>query len=267
MVSWILGEVDPYVAAEKVASADDSVGGGEVAMVFDTPPDDMKVPFRKAASNAMGMKAEKNKKRSDLALFREEANKNSVSVSERKRGADKGAKTGAEAAEAAQDPELSVETDLRGVALWRQWILEGKLKQAEDALHMHLRSHSIDTEAMSILADCRRKAGKYADALETYKNLIMIAGRKQANRARFKAGVLMQEQLGNHFGAASLFEEYLASSSGSPLLRAKATVRLARSLISLGEKARARKLLGQVMRTYGGTSAAIQAREILDGLN
>ena len=119
---------------------------------------------------------------------------------------------------------------------------------------------------MSLLADCRRKAGKYNDALETYKKLMMIAGEKQANRARFKAAVLTQEQLGNHYGAATLFEEYLSSNQGSPLLRAKAKVRLARSLIALGEKTRAKRLLEQVIREHGGSSAAIQAREILDRL-
>ena len=151
-----------------------------------------------------------------------------------------------------------------GVDLWRQWILDGRLELAEAALEAHIQTHPVDTDAYSLLADCRRKAGKYVEAIETYKKLTAIAGEHQANRARFKAGVLMQENLKNHLGAAAIFDEYLATGKGTPLLRAKATVRLARSLIVLGETDRARMLLRQVIDGYSGSSVAIQAREILN---
>ena len=160
-----------------------------------------------------------------------------------------------------QEPEEA------GVDLWRQWILDGKLQDAEAALVAHLEENPVDTDAYSLLADCRRKAGKYYGAIETYKKLTAIAGEHQANRARFKAGVLMQENLKNHLGAAAIFDEYLATGKGTPLLRAKATVRLAQSLIVLGELERAKMLLHRIIEGYGGSSVAIQARDMLDKLD
>jgi TolA-binding protein len=154
-----------------------------------------------------------------------------------------------------------------GVDLWRQWVLDGKLRAAEEALVAHLENNPVDTDAYSLLADCRRKAGKYHAAIEAYKKLTAIAGEYQANRARFKAGVLMQENLKNHLGAAAIFDEYLATGKGTPLLRAKATVRLAQSLIVLGETDRAKMLLRRVIDGYGGSSVAIEAREILNKMD
>lgn len=151
----------------------------------------------------------------------------------------------------------------KGMDLWRQWILEGRFEVAEAALSEHLSGRPLDTEAYSLLADCRRKAGKYAQAVEIYKKLTAIAGEYQANRARFKAGVLMQEKLKNHLGAAAIFDEYLATGKGTPLLRAKAAIRLAGSLIELGEVERAGKLLRRIADDYSGSSVAIQAREML----
>ncbi len=153
-----------------------------------------------------------------------------------------------------------------GIDQWREWVLEGKLKEAEGALRSYLKRHPLDTDAYSLLANCQRKAKKYSDAVNTYKNLIAIANVSQANRARFKAGVLLQEQMGDHFGAATIFEAYLSTGKGSPLLTAKAMVRLARSLISLKERSRAKYLLQQVITDHSGTSAAIKAREILEQL-
>jgi TolA-binding protein len=165
------------------------------------------------------------------------------------------------------DLPLNQEPVREGVDLWRQWVLSGRLEAAEAALVAHLENNPVDTDAYSLLADCRRKAGKYAEAVETYKKLTAIAGEYQANRARFKAGVLMQENLKNHLAAAAIFDEYLATGKGTPLLRAKATVRLARSLIRLGEIDRARILLRRVIDGYSGSSVAIQAREILNDID
>lgn len=270
MVSWMLGESDShgmdFVASENGSA--DNPANGELAMVFDTPPDDPVVRAGTVPSARVARPAGKWKGASKAALGpKSQAGLTDLPNLEENAAEETSEETEAEeTTEADDEPGLGLERGLQGVALWRQWVLEGRLSEAEDALHRHLKTHTIDTEAMSLLADCRRKAGKYNDALETYKNLVMIAGEKQANRARFKAGVLMQEQLGNHYGAATLFEQYLSYNQGSPLLRAKATVRLARSLVALGEKARAKKLLEQVVRRHGGSSAAIQAREILDSL-
>ncbi len=158
-------------------------------------------------------------------------------------------------------------SNYQGIELWRSWVLEGRFEAAETALLNHLSSHPVDTEAYSLLADCRRKAGKYVEAVETYKKLTAIAGDYQANRARFKAGVLLQENLQNHLGAAAIFDDYLATGKGTPLLRAKAAIRLAASLIKLGETERARKLLVKITEENSGSSVAMQARDMLRKMN
>jgi tetratricopeptide (TPR) repeat protein len=154
-----------------------------------------------------------------------------------------------------------------GMDLWRQWVLQGRFGEAESALAGYLTEHPVDPEGYSLLADCQRKAGKYADAVETYKKLTVFASENQANRARFMAGVLMQENLKNHLGAAAIFDDYLSTGKGTPILRAKASVRLASSLIELGEFDRARQLLRRIADDYSGTSIGVEARDMLDKID
>jgi TolA-binding protein len=270
MVGWILGEVDSDTFMNLTARADapEADPEDEVAMVFEITAEDATgglVPSLVKTGVGNPLQPGAGQVNSKLANG---GGVQGAALPNLKSSAKGGlAGDGKPGATAKREGDLPLADELRGVDLYRQWVLEGKLAEAEAALSQHLATHSIDTEAMSLLADCRRKAGKYNEALDTYKTLMAVAGTHQANRARFKAAVLMQEQLNDHFGAASNFEEYLASGTGSPLLKAKATVRLSRSLIALGERIRARKLLKQVIQTHGGTSTAIQAREILDKLN
>lgn len=178
-----------------------------------------------------------------------------------------GATKSADVVENPKPESPHLDSEPQGIDLWRRWVLEGRFEAAETALDDHLSEHPMDTDAYSLLADCRRKAGKYIEAVETYKKLTAIAGDYQANRARFKAGVLLQENLKNHLGAAAIFDEYLSTGKGTPLLRAKAAIRLASSLIELGETERAKKLLSKIVDDYGGSSVAIQAREVLNKIN
>lgn len=259
-MAQLLGEVIPEAAAALLGSSDEddappATAEDEIAMVFDV---EEAIPsgVRAQAAPAGSVRAERTP-----ALT---ANEDDIFMPENPAKSDDDI-----------DPDNRVEADdgtaseepndaPMGIEQWRQWVLEGKLQEAEKALRGYLKRHPIDTDAMSLLADCLRKAGKHAASVATYKNIIAVAPSSQANRARFKAGVVMQENLGDHFGAAIIFEEYLATKKGSPLLTAKAMVRLARSLIELRERDRARKLLDQVISNHSGTSAAIKAREILE---
>jgi TolA-binding protein/anti-sigma factor RsiW len=148
---------------------------------------------------------------------------------------------------------------------WREWIIQGRFDEAEHALADHLRTHPGDGRAWSLLADGRRKAGRWQSAVQAYRSVIENASAGEANRARFMAGTILQDRLGNHAAAADLFAEY-ASSTGQSPLRAEAQVRRARCLIDLGRETEAVRLLENVIEKHAGTSAAIKARRLLDRL-
>ena len=80
----------------------------------------------------------------------------------------------------------------------------------------------------------------------------------------FRAGAILQDQLGDHKAAATMFESYI---SRRRPMRAEAMVRLSRSAAVLGQTARAEALLRQVLQNYSGNSAARKAKKQLDGLH
>ena len=143
----------------------------------------------------------------------------------------------------------------------RRWIIEGRFDEAEQALDSHLQGAAKDTRAWMLLGDCRRNAGKWKGAVEAYDEVAKLSS-PLADRARFLAGSILQDRLGRHTEAADRFEAFLASGAGHAL-EAEAKLRLARALLSTGREARARKLLGKVVSTHGGSAVADQAEGLL----
>ncbi len=246
MIAALLGEVDAS-----------PVGGAETADARE---------LETAVSGRASLSDGTNRKKGFASQFRATARSKSASSGKEAPDdaiaihPDEGSKDSASASAELILPEKTPQ----GMELWRQWVLQGRFAEAEGSLTKHLADHPVDPEAYSLLADCQRKAGRYAEAVETYKKLTAIASDNQANRARFMAGVLMQENLKNHLGAAAIFDEYLSTGKGTPILRAKASVRLASSLIEVGELERAKRLLSRIADDYRGTSIGIQAKEMLD---
>jgi len=148
------------------------------------------------------------------------------------------------------------------LATWREWVIQGRYDEAEYELAAHLAGHASDTAAWSLLADCRRKAGRWGGAVEAYRRVFQLAEPGEANRARFIAGTILQDRLGDPSAAAALYADYLSSPSTKPLA-AEALVRRARCLLSTGRRADAVELLERVVDLHGGTTAAIEARRLL----
>ena len=144
----------------------------------------------------------------------------------------------------------------------RGLVANGRFIEAEGSIARHLESNPEDTVAWSLLADCRRKSFRWFDAVSAYLEVIDRSERSEADLARYKAGVILQDRLGEHRAAVRLFGEYLAGSGDGPLAP-DAMSRLAKSLIALGEVERARSLLERVVAEHHDLPAADSARASL----
>jgi len=149
------------------------------------------------------------------------------------------------------------------LALWRQWVLDGKYDAAERVLSERVAAAASDGDAWSLLADCRRKAGRFGPAVKAYRRAAGVAEAAVANRARFMAASLLQDELGEHSAAVAMLKAYLAEGQALRPLEAAAQVRLARSLRRLGRLDAARELLGAVLEQHPGTPAAADAKRLL----
>jgi len=145
---------------------------------------------------------------------------------------------------------------------WRSLVAGGRFIEAEGELTAHLGSHPEDAAAWSLLADCRRKSGRWSDAVAAYLEVIDRASRSDADLARYKAGVILQDRLGDHVAAARLFGEYLDGSGGGALAP-DAVLRRARSLVALGRRGEARELLERIVAEHPDLAAAESARRML----
>ncbi len=158
-----------------------------------------------------------------------------------------------------EEPEL-----IGDPTIWREWILGGQYNKAEQSLIKHLETTPNDAGGWSLLANCRRKAGKWGGALKAYHRVIEYGGPRAANSARFEAAVLLQDKFNRYAAAGPLLNEYL---KGPLLLESEAMIRLARSRLHTGQKAAAKELFEQVLERHRGTSAAIQASRLLKSLD
>jgi len=154
-----------------------------------------------------------------------------------------------------------------GLETWRTWVLAGRYDDAERALTAHLAQKPNDSGALVLLANCRRKVGRWRGAVTAYERLIRLAAPSRANMARFKAGVLYQERLGEHANAAELFEGYLRATSDCKPLESEAMLRLGKSLLALGRTKRAEAVLENTAARQDGSSASLKARELLKKIN
>ncbi len=162
---------------------------------------------------------------------------------------------------AGETPSVTEDSnDLLGI--WQSWVIAGRLTDAEGALRDYLAKNPSDHRAWSLLAHCLRKGGKWEQSVEAYYRVIALAPPAHANRARFKAGSLLQDRLRRHGQAVVLFEQYL-SSTATRSLRVEAMLRLARSLRAVGSVGRAKSILTEVVDRHGGTAGAAKAKQLL----
>ncbi len=148
----------------------------------------------------------------------------------------------------------------------KQLILAGDCDSALSLLEPHLQGRPDDARAWQMTADCKRKKKQWDAAVDAYREVIQSGDPKMSNRARFKAAVLLQTQQGRHGEAATLFSAYRKREKPLRPLTAEAMYREADSLVKLGRTTDAVALLKELATTHAGTSAAIQARRLLQSI-
>jgi tetratricopeptide (TPR) repeat protein len=152
---------------------------------------------------------------------------------------------------------------VRDLDLWRSLILDGRFERAERELEAYLEISPEDASAWLLLANCRRKIKNWEGAVDAYRRVIENGSPQTAASARFDAALILQDKLFRYREAAALYYEYLEAPL---LLEAEAMVRLSRSLVKLNRDKEAREMLEQVVDQHKGTSAALEASRLLDGM-
>ncbi len=147
--------------------------------------------------------------------------------------------------------------------LWREWIFQGEYARAERALGPFLEAYPKNREAWRLLASCQRKSRKWQAAISSYRRLIDLASPGEANMARFRCGVILQERLARHSEAVTFFRAYLRTSNVEKPMEAEAMVRLGESLLVLGRKNKAVIILQQVVAKHSGSGVSAKARRLL----
>ena len=147
----------------------------------------------------------------------------------------------------------------------RRWILSGDLDKAEAVLEVHLGKYPRDVEAWTLLANCRRKAGNYGEAVAGLRKVIEYGNGAQSNRARFSAASVLQDNMARDGEAAALLEAYLDRPTALKPLESEAMLRLARALLRTGRTGEAHAIIEKLNVRFPGTSAALQAQQLLPG--
>ncbi|MDX2454746.1 tetratricopeptide repeat protein [Desulfosarcina sp.] len=146
----------------------------------------------------------------------------------------------------------------------QQWVLDGRIDEASRALKQHLKNHPNNAESWFLLADCQKRQGEFKAAVSSYQK---VAGKTRgaiANTARYRAGIVLQDKMGNHPEAIRLFEQYLKNPGQDLNLAPTAKLRLAQSLIRVGKKSRANALLKDIIDNHKRTPAAQKAGRLLE---
>jgi len=159
------------------------------------------------------------------------------------------------------EPDRSV-----GMELWKQWVAEGRLDEARFALERHLEGAPGDVEGWSLLADCERKMSDWEGAIAALGRVIEAGDSRAANRARFRAASMLQDRLRDHGRAVRVLEDFLENAKPGSQLEARGRIRIARSLVALGNTEEARRHLGEVLGSGGAEVTREEARRMLEEL-
>jgi hypothetical protein len=162
---------------------------------------------------------------------------------------------------ASRDKQSAEESPVR---TWQRWVLSGRIDDAEKALEAYVRGAPNDAEAWFLLADCRKRKKAYSEAVSIYKRAIPNLSERAADTARYRAAVILQDNLGAHKKAIDLLEQFLEHADRAHHLRAEAMLRLGLSLRSTGQTARANTLFRQIVENHGATASAVRAKKLLE---
>lgn len=148
----------------------------------------------------------------------------------------------------------------------REWILERHYEKAESALKRRLARNPGSGSDWWLLGECRRRAGRHSQATEAYLRVIAVGSPAYANRARFQAARLFQDNLRKPGEAVRLLRNYLAAAPNLRPLDAEARLRLGKGLMSLGRRTEAENILQDLTKRHPGTGAALQAKQFIQKL-
>lgn len=143
----------------------------------------------------------------------------------------------------------------------KHWIGIGRHGDAIRAIEKRLVTDSTNSELWRLLAESRRKSGNYQEAVAAYHQVVEFATPQVANAARYKLGLMYQNELNQPANAIPYFTGYLANESR--LLRAEALYHLAKAEYSTGNKTRATGHLKEVIGEHSATAAAVKAKKLL----
>lgn len=161
-------------------------------------------------------------------------------------------------------PNLKTNAIRRDDEAWRALIIAGKTAEALEQITAYLKSAPADADARMLLAVCQKKLHRYQDAVDSYTRVFETADAGLRNRARYLAGELCQSNLGDDEAAVGFFDAYLNNSPVGAPNRAEAKLRLAESLLKLGNTDRAERVLAQIISEYGRTPIANRARLLME---
>lgn len=172
---------------------------------------------------------------------------------------------------AAAPKEEPEETPLPGkravgpdVSRWKAMIVVGRAAEAERELAARVKARPSDFESWSLLGDARRKLRDWKGAVAAYERIALAASPAEANRARFAAATVFQDQLNEPAQAAKLLAEYVHQPGATRPLEPMALLRWARAQHQLGDDATARNTLQQVLKRHPATDSARVAQELLE---
>ena len=145
----------------------------------------------------------------------------------------------------------------------RQALLADDYKKARAAIDRRLIRLPDDVQTLDLLATWHRRQNHCAEAVKVYEQMTRIAAPAEANHARYRRGVLLQENLHDHIAAVGAFEAYLGAPLALRPSSPEARLRLCTSLRALGRNEQCRAVLQQLIRENPGTDAAAEAERLL----
>ena len=148
----------------------------------------------------------------------------------------------------------------------KQWIGTGREKEAIAVLEAQLVTDPGNSELWRLLAEAKRKSGDYKNAIVAYQQVIDLASPQVANAARYKMGLIYQNQFNDPANAILQFSSYL-SAGGPQLLRAEALYHLGKAEFGVGNREMAQSHLREVVARHGATAAAVQAKKLLQKMD
>ncbi|MGM0597222.1 MAG: FecR domain-containing protein [Myxococcota bacterium] len=147
----------------------------------------------------------------------------------------------------------------------KKLIIKKKFSKVENILRKWLQKNNTDAKAWWLLGESLRKKGANKKALAAYGKCKTYAGKRLANRARYRQALLYHYKLGNPVKAAVVYKKYLKQPSTAKPLSDSASWHLAKALAANGKKSEAKIVLRKLIKNNSGTYK-IKAENLLKSL-